>query len=178
MRRGYLVGHTKANLACWASVLILVGMVIFGATKIVIGLERNKPVGFLVFLSVIPACSAFLAAFIKPYLTHSGKSFLETQKAAHQDLKAQVSNRNSPAEIIMICAALYGTNVLRGDHLDDLQQSWIAEGIKGNTVPKKRSTTGSGCSTSSGCTTSGCGGGGGGGCGGGGGGCGGCSGGN
>lgn len=170
-RRGYLVGRTKGNLIRILSVLIFGGLLAFGGMKIAIGVQRNKPVEILVFLSAFTAFGAVVSIFNRPYRSHAGRSLLSTQRSAHEDLKPQVQDYQTDANVVMMCAALYGTSVLGGAHLDSFKQSWIAEGLQGNTVPSTTSGGGSGCSTSS-CGGSSCGGGGG--CGGGG--CGGCGG--
>ena len=142
----------------FAAAAPLVLWALFGATKIVVGLERGRPVGFLVLLVAVTAIAAVWAARI-PLRTRRADRLLAERRRDLTGLRATASS--APAQLSApehsIAYALFGAVVLLGPSAAlaaEVQSSaagWLGGG-------------------SSGCS-SGCGGGGDG-CGGG---CGGCS---
>jgi uncharacterized protein (TIGR04222 family) len=148
--------------------LMLIPLV--GAVKIIIGLDRGRPVGFLV-VGVIVA-SILIAVFLKkrPFRTRSGDAFLsQLQRQFPMPVFNKRNDYIGPTAGVETCAmmaALYGTSVFLGTDMNHLNAALN---------PSYTNNSGSGCS-SAGCGgggdgggSSGCGGGGCGGCGGGGG---------
>lgn len=138
----------------WLPALLMFGVAVLGAGKIAVGLSRDKPVMFLVFLTI----AAFMAAGLflgRGRLTDRGQAVTDALKKEHRLLTSGRVDAMSPLEAAML-VGLFGSVYLAGSELSvfhDMRQHWAA-------------------SSASGCGTSGCGGGGG--CGGGCGGCGGC----
>ncbi len=157
--RGYLVNQSEAfALRLWP-VLILVAVAAIGVVKIMVGLTRDKPVGFLGITVFVVFAMAIVCAQ-RPWQTHSGRRLLDRLKMKYPaSMQNQQQSEMSGSAIAML-AALYGATVLSDELFGGLKQAW-------------QSTSTSGAGGDSGCSGSGCGGGGGnggcGGCGGGGG---------
>lgn len=143
----------------------------FGLIKLVIGVERHKPVGILIAGSIILGMLCVILVSTGPRLTSLGSSLLEQIRARHAAL--QVTANNAPAALVgpdlTMAVCLFGPMVLMGGPYVGMQSF-----MHGNVVPGG-STYGNSCGSSCGSSGSSCGGGGGSGCGGGGG-CGGCGG--
>lgn len=130
-------------------VLIALGIpLVLGIAKLMTGIERHKPVGFLIALLVLTVF-ALLVTLVPPRATRAGRSTL----ADHKERHARAARAPLPSEL-PLAVSLAGLGVLAGTDYAILQK--VSRG------------------DSSGCGTSGDSGGGdgGGGCGGG---CGGCS---
>ncbi|MCG3174139.1 MAG: hypothetical protein GMKNLPBB_02363 [Myxococcota bacterium] len=56
MEKGYWVSPAKSRAAAWAATAIFAPVVIAGVLKIIVGVERDKPVGFLAALAFIAFC--------------------------------------------------------------------------------------------------------------------------
>jgi uncharacterized protein (TIGR04222 family) len=141
-----------------------------GLIKIIIGISRDKPVGFLVvgaILSLIPILIYFGRS---PFRTGPGNTVLSRLRRENSPLRTtQPSQAYKGRNAIPLAVALFG--------LAALQQTPYAA-MSANLAPPKRQFGdgfASGCGSSCGSSTSSCGGGGSS-CGGGGGGCGGCGG--
>ena len=138
-----------------------------GLVKILIGLSRNKPVGFLVVLVIVATATAVWAFGRRPRLSRQGRALLSRVCAEKSGL--QIWNPTVPTDL-PLAVGLFGLGVLASTELAvvtrDLQR--VPTGANSNT-----STCG-GLACSSGGGDAG--GGSGGGDGGGGGGCGGCGG--
>lgn len=130
-----------------ATVLPMVALLfVFGLIKVIVGAERDHPVGFLIILLVFTAVSGFALA-TSPSRTRAGKEALQNYKASN----ARASRAPLDHELVL-AVALSGAVVLSGTAYSPVYAA---------------SKTMSGGDGGGSC--------GGGGCGGGGGGCGGCS---
>jgi len=146
--------------------IALVGLV--GAAKISIGLERERPVGILVVLTVITGLIAFFMLFKSLHRSVRGNRYAKDFGERAEILRAAAASGGpglGAADVAMV-AGLYGVGVLGGVALGDLRM--IHQRYMHHTSDAHSSTAGSSCG-GSGCGGSSCGGGG---CGGGG--CGGC----
>jgi hypothetical protein len=133
-------------------------VLITGFIKIGIGVSRDKPVGFLIFLSVVTG--VLLILFCRPGLrTSQGSSTLNAMREANTSLQsnAAISLTTLAAADVALAFALWGPSMLTGLRLTPLHDMLIASG----------GSVGSGCGSGGGCGGGGCGGGGCGGCGGG-----------
>jgi uncharacterized protein (TIGR04222 family) len=145
----------------------LVLMMLIGVAKVFIGLERERPVAFLVMALVV---SLIVLCVV---LSKVARRTLAGEAAWKQMAKPAMAPRLKESEpalpeaghLAAMAVALVGTSALAGAGYEPLYQ----------TVHRPQASSSSGCG-SSGCGASGCGGGGGDGGGDGGGGCGGCGG--
>jgi uncharacterized protein (TIGR04222 family) len=137
--------------------LALLPLLGLAGVKIIIGLERERPVGFLVVLGVIALVFAAIVSF--PRLTGRGREALKNIQSIYAGLKdrAQEIRPGYATADMMMCAAIFGAGALGASEYAYAQRLF---------PQSSSSSSGSSCGSSSG------GDGGGGGCGGGG--CGGC----
>lgn len=163
---GLLLDDNQSAQARYWPALLVAGLAVFGTIKIVVGVYRDRPVGFLLLAVIVTFIVA--AVFLKRTLrSRAGDQLLNELRRKHSGLN--VAAHDMPATDLILATALFGTVVLNGGPLDELRAALAA--------PTKQGGGASGCGGhfGSGCGGGGCGGGGcgGGGCGGGG--CGGCS---
>ncbi|MFM8953206.1 MAG: TIGR04222 domain-containing membrane protein [Planctomycetaceae bacterium] len=165
--RGLLVGDWWTSAAPWVILGPAAATVGLGVTKIVVGVSRGKPVGFLVVGCVVLALISLLALARKPRRTrqgdavvhHAWKRFRESGQQHEWVNRRRTEVTLQPVGLMPLAIALLGTGALGGTTHAFLQ------------LPIERLRTGqSGADGGGGCGSSGDGGGGG--CGG----CGGCSG--
>ena len=153
---GLLMTHEeRASMRFWG-VLPYLMLLAFGATKLIIGDARDKPVGYLTALLAATAVLAVIRWASLDRRTHAGHKAVAAAVEREKRLKIAPTNPE-----IGLAVALFGTAVLAGSGWSDFHRLRTA-GDRGSGV----------------CGGGGDGGGGGGGCGGGGGGggCGGCGG--
>lgn len=174
---GLLLTERQAKLAQQLPASLIFAVLLLGITKIVVGISRGKPVGFLVVLCIITAIIGFCFLGVSVFRTRSGDRVLSKLRTRHANLRQTRAINNSQADSqLELAFALFSSEVLTDSSLTDLKQVL--------TPPvSSTSTSGSGDSSSwwsgGGGDGGSCGDGGGGGCGGGGcggGGCGGCGG--
>lgn len=143
-------------------------LLLLGVVKVAVGLERHKPVEFLVVAS-IATLAAMIWAAMAPRQSLAARHLLANLRAQHRDRLA-----DSAPDLVLL-AGLFGAVALTGSELATYKKVWRSSAAQGD-----GGGCGSGCG--GGVGDSGCGGGGdggggdagGGGCGGGG--CGGCGG--
>ena len=132
----------------------------FGAVKIAVGINRNRPVGFLVVLAIVALVTAFVV-FRRPARTSAGTSALQQYEKKAKKLKPKVKTGNLSGEQLALAVGVYGLAMIATPHLMGIHDAWRS------TFPPSTGMGGSGGCSASGCGGSGCGGGcGGGGCGG------------
>lgn len=131
----------------WQTAAIMLVPLLLGLNKVFVGVERAKPVGFLVMLLVVTLIAA-LVLLSAPLATKAGREALASQQARH----ARAARAPREHEL-MLAVALSGLVVLSGTSYAAMHKAAQADG-----------TSGSGCGSSDG--GGGCGGGGCGGCGG------------
>jgi hypothetical protein len=135
-----------------------------GVVKVWAGIERGKPVGFLIAVLVVLLVVAVICFLGRPFRSRRGDRLLAKLRQDNAALKCNTTARPDGllGSDISLALGLFGVGILTHESLAGLRQSMISSGGHGG-----------------GCGGGGCGGGGcgGGGCGGGGcGGCGGCGG--
>jgi len=137
-----------------------------GVLKIYVGIQRDRPVEYLVGMCFASLIISAIALLRRPLRTRYGDAVINYYEQRYSHLRHLGHHQRVVAQDDMLMAVgLFGMGSLVGSDLDYL-----------NTTLRPVPQGSSGCGSSSGgCGGSGCGGGGGG-CGGGGGGCGGCGG--
>jgi uncharacterized protein (TIGR04222 family) len=130
---------------------------ILGIAKVMVGVERHRPVGFLVILLIVTGALLVRFLIVGSHRSRRGDRVLARikQENAALESSARRANDNLAGDDLVLALGLFGTAILVSGPLASLQTA----------LKPPPSTSSSGCS-SSGCS-SGCGGGcGGGGCGG------------
>lgn len=169
--RGLVVPDDAARKAILFPLLIAFAAITVGVIKIAIGIDRDRPVGFLVLLCGIFFIISLVTLARRPVRSRYGDKVLDQMRARHVGPRELSGNESgiSGAEFATM-VGLFGFTALAGTGLEDLRQQLQP--------PAQAGGSWSGCGSGCGGGGSSCGGGGGG-CGGGGcggGGCGGCGG--
>lgn len=134
-----LTGGERANLRYWA-LLPYLTLLMFGATKWVIGDARDRPVGYLTILLIVTAILALIRAFTIPKLTRAGKAALAEARATSD----RIRRAPLPAEA-GIAVALFGTAVLAGSEFDAFHKMRAASGDGGSSGGGDGGGDGGGC---------------------------------
>jgi uncharacterized protein (TIGR04222 family) len=156
------------SVACVTAATIMAMPLLLGMPKIIIGISRGKPVGFLLIACVVTLIAAAVFLFARSRLTASGKVVLDKLRTKHgsvAELAGDAAAAFKPSELALVIG-LFGVAMLATGPLSAAYAM----------LPQTRNGRGGGGCGVGGCGGGGCGGGGGG-CGGGGcggGGCGGC----
>jgi uncharacterized protein (TIGR04222 family) len=172
--QGLLIPAARGASAQLVCTLVALTVPAVGVAKILVGLWRDRPIGYLAAMVVISVPVALLLFARRPHRTRRGDLALDHLRTTHGDLKSRVRrlvSATTPAAAagdpaLALGMGLFGLALLDGTDLSSLKRVLTPQGGRAD-------GSGSGCG-GGGCGTScGGGGGGGGGCGGGGGGCGG-----
>lgn len=151
--RGFMLDDAAAWRVRLYSALPLLLVCLFGGIKIMVGLDRGKPVGFLVVLTIILGVIALVLLLKRPSRTRAGDDAVAAAKRQHaRALRAPRSQEMGLAVALLGTAALSGTA--------------YAAYHNARTPPSSTSSDGSSTSSDSSGGDSGGGDGGGGGCGG------------
>ena len=135
-----------------------VPLLAIGAYRVMVGVERGKPVAYLVVLLVVTAV-LLGSDFRPPRRTPAGDRALKEERNSERELAAETRSGEIAVSSLPLAVALFGTAALWST------DPWLAAalGVSYRSMgPAFLSSVGSGCGGGSG----GCGGGGGGGCGG------------
>ncbi len=159
---GYLLNQTQRFTARMVPGLLMCFLLVFGIIKVAVGLERNRPVIFLI-LGLIAVLITFLTLIFSIRRSLAGDQMVRTLESQHHCLRTSPLTTASSGNQVALGAALFGSAALSGPALEDLKSAWKSTTPSGTYTG---SDGGGGCGGGAG----GCGGGGGGGCGGGGGG--------
>jgi uncharacterized protein (TIGR04222 family) len=164
--------ETRESIAAarWAPILLLSAVFLIGFVKVFVGVERDKPVVFLIVMVVALGILMALYFWRVPLRTRRGEELLRKLKNEHSLLRSiDLTTYDSVAGVhhlpgeLLLAAGLFGLTSLHHPDIVTLNKSLKPLSASGSST--------SGCGAATGC---GGGGGGGGGCGGGG--CGGCGG--
>ena len=168
-QRGLLLTPAQAAKVRWWPMLVALTVPAIGLVKIIVGLQRDRPVGFLALATVVTLVLGLIRFSRQPTLSRAGGRCLRRARQKQAALKAKAGylrQAHSPLEVALpLSVALFGTAVLASGHLSPLDDA-----IRRSRASATDSGSG-GCGTSGdggGGGDSGCGGGGCGGCGGGG----------
>ena len=169
--QGFLMSHDAAWIARFVPAILPVLVVLFGLAKIAVGVSRDRPVAFLIMLTLLVAVTG-VCFLPPPRRTRRGDktlSLLKQEKSPLQEA-ARASPQSLASSDVAMMVALFGVTSLAADPMMDLRTA-LRQPMKHGGAGGDSGASGAGCG--GGCGGGGCGGGGGG-CGGGG--CGGCSG--
>jgi uncharacterized protein (TIGR04222 family) len=168
-QRGLLLTPAQAAKVRWWPMLVALTVPAVGLVKIFVGLQRDRPVGFLALATVVTLVLGLIRFSRQPTLSRAGGRCLRRSRQEQAALKANAGylrQAHSPLEVALpLSVALFGTGVLASGRLSPLDDA-----IRRSRASATDSGSG-GCGTSGdggGGGDSGCGGGGCGGCGGGG----------
>ena len=106
---GLLLDDASVWRVRWYSALPLLLLIGFGATKMMIGLSRDKPIGFLVLLTILLVLVAIGFLVTRPSRTRAGDQALAD--ARHKHGRALRAPRNQE---LGLAVALLGTAALSG----------------------------------------------------------------
>jgi uncharacterized protein (TIGR04222 family) len=153
--RGLLLTESRRWSVGLASALPFALLAGFGLAKISVGIDRGRPVGFLMLLTALVAITALVLLLRRPERTRAGDALLAELNRRHAH--ARRAPRDSD---IGLAVALAGTTVLAGTAYASFHESRAASGnsSSGCSSGSSCSSDGGGSSCSSGC--GGCGGGG------------------
>ncbi len=155
---GLIVPRSGVHSSQWIPVVAMLLTTSIGWAKLVVGVERNKPVGFLVAMLVVSTIIAALF-FMRPHRTRAGDQLLSKLRQQHARLpRSCASGESLSATDIALMAGLFGMGGLVGSELAPLNEAWKYR--------KGPSSDGGGVANIAGCGGDGGGGGCGGGCGG------------
>ncbi len=139
--------------------LMMSGLLGLGVVRLVLGIMKGRPVGFLIMMMIFFVSFA-MGRVIAPHRTKKGDEAVEIAKARYAHIKSSTSSIvGLESQVLLSAFAIYGGTVLVGDP---------ALATLGNIIQPPSSSSsggGGGCGSGGGC--GGGGGGGGGGCGGG-----------
>lgn len=163
-KKGMVVADDAAGKAVLIPLLVAFAAIAVGVVKIIIGLNRDRPVGFLVALCILFTIASLVALARRPVRSRYGDKVLEQLRAKHVGPRGLGGNASSiSAQEFATMVGLFGFAALAGSGLEDLRQQLQPPAQTGGSW----SGCGSGCGGGgSSCGGGGCGGGGCGGCGG------------
>nr|WP_290223577.1 TIGR04222 domain-containing membrane protein [Trichocoleus desertorum] len=156
--KGLLLPYWRAFLGQWVPALLVIALLLLGISKISVGLERHKPVGFLMILCLFTGFAA-IRCLIPVRLSRYGQKVLQNLLQEKASLKQVALNGGVEHSSVGLAFALFGTASLSGKSFADLRFAL------GHSISSSSSGfdggggCGSGCGGSSGCGSSGCGGG-------------------
>ncbi len=120
VEKGFVVTASRASMIQWLTVLPFLGLLALGIAKIFVGVERDKPVGFLIFFSVICFITMLIVLACRPRLTRQAKAFLKEKQKENATLRTSKGELTSNNSHIGLAVALFGTGILVGSPLDEL----------------------------------------------------------
>lgn len=125
---GLLETKTSFAAAGFWPAMSLLALASFGAAKVVIGIQRERPVGFLVMLLVLTVALAVFFG-IRPRLTLRGRALLHELRQRSRRLARSTSKQvhaleNLDAPLLASQVALLGPSALSGTYLADARR-WL-----------------------------------------------------
>ena len=153
--RGFLETASSYRAASRAALLSMSPVALIGIAKLVVGIQRNRPVGFLTLFLILVGFTMYALAKT-PRLTATGARALERERRRHDRLKSKTLTKRSDIDEAAIAVALFGPTMLSSSFFG------LPEALQHDRASSSAGWWSSGC----GAGGSGCGGGGCGGCGG------------
>jgi len=153
IRQGWSPDPAAASRAQWGAALLPTMLLALGVAKIGIGIERDRPVAFLVVLCSVLALYVVGMLLSKPRCTREGRAVL--QRARRQHVAEQRAPRTTD---LPLAVALLGTAALSGSAFADYHQGRVPGDSGGSGCSGSTGGGGDGGGGGSGC--GGCGGGG------------------
>jgi hypothetical protein len=177
LRRGLIYDDSARNKMFFTRFIAVAGLFFLGLIKIIIGISLDKPVGFLIALTILGAVMSFFMT-VMPRLTDKGKKYLSDLKIVYAETAKKLkgsqiiektdSEKNLPtvygvdAWTAAGAVSLFGTSALIGTEFSFLNDTFEQARFTGD----GSSASCGGASCSSGDSGGSCGGSCGGGCGG------------
>jgi uncharacterized protein (TIGR04222 family) len=157
LARKLLIDDSRRWMLGLISALPFALLTLLGVTKIIVGMSRDRPVGFLIFLTLISGAVALLVLLKRPVRSRAGDTVLREMNTRHAHA------RRAPRDTdIGLAVALAGTAVLAGTAyagFHDFRSPSSGSSGSSDSSSASSDSSDSGSSCSSGC--GGCGGGGG-----------------
>ena len=121
-KRGLVVPDAAAQKAISIPLTITFAAIAVGGIKILVGISRDKPVGFLVVLCVLSAIATLFTLARRPLRSRYGDEVLECLQDRHARLRRVSRNASniSSAEFAMVIG-LFGMDALAGPELDTVR---------------------------------------------------------
>ncbi len=140
----------RISLCSW---VIMLGVLAVGMTKVVIGIQRERPVGFLFLLCLFVLGAALFFGLRKPHRTPRGDTALERLRRRNEALRTSVCANASvlAGSDVALAVGLFGVTALTGTQFEDLQRALMP-------APSTGGDGGGGSSCGGGCGGGGCGG--------------------
>ncbi|NVJ21043.1 TIGR04222 domain-containing membrane protein [Myxococcus sp. AM011] len=111
IQRGWLVDDTSATRARWVPTLPCIMVLLLGLAKIAVGLERERPVGFLVLFCCVTGLGIYFLGK-QVWSSRRGASVLATLRRQEQPLRVAAGSASSPEVLnshdVGIAVALFG----------------------------------------------------------------------
>ena len=123
IEEGMLATPGRRMLIRWVTTTPFLLLFLFGLVKISVGIDRGKPVVFLIVFSVICLLVTLVVLASPPRLTGYGKRFLARLKSRHFALRADKAQYTPDYAGIGLPVALFGAGVLIGSSYDSLGKS-------------------------------------------------------
>lgn len=162
--RGLLHAPGSAHLRCarWAANIPLLALATVGASKIVIGVQRDRPVAILVLLVLATIAFMWFARGPAAVRTRLGNKTLEVLNKRNAALRTTLMRR--PADLtgadLSVAVALFGVSVLAGGPYDWVAQTLVppssdsgstSSGDSSSSSSSSSCSSGSSCGGGSGC---------------------------
>lgn len=156
---GLICSRETARLVRLGSLIPFLAVLLLGSLKIMIGMQRDRPVSLLVMICVFTAALTLVFLVKRPHQTRRGSRLLRrlslSSAALHQTAASMRGRTTLKPQDVALAVGLFGMGVMANGSLRDLKLL----------IQPPGTSSGSGCG--GGCGGGGCGGGGcGGGCGG------------
>lgn len=121
--RGWEPSTATLNTArLWRALLVL-ALVGIGIAKIAIGISRDRPVGFLVVLTLATLLFGLILAFRIPRRTRSGEALVTRSRAEEAEIRQSLREPSlSPEWSLPMMVALFGGTALAGTTLASWQR--------------------------------------------------------
>jgi uncharacterized protein (TIGR04222 family) len=154
---GLVLANDRATVIQFFTGLVLTLVTLLGVAKTVVGLERGRPVGFLVTLTFVSLGLAIVFFTKRPLRSHRGDHVLAQLRERNAALRSTAGSRPEKlaADDVVLALGLFGMGIIATGPVADV-------GTAVQPAPGVGVGSGSGCGTGCG---GGCGGGGCGGCG-------------
>jgi uncharacterized protein (TIGR04222 family) len=137
---GLLMSHDELAVVRRRATLPYLLLFVFGATKLAIGLMRDRPVGFLTLLLVVTAVLAILRWLTVDPRTQAGHEAVDHARRQAARLKIAPTD-----DEVGLGVALFGTGVLAGSGWSDFHRMRSAAGDGGSSGTLGGGDGGGGC---------------------------------
>lgn len=114
---GLFLGKGEARRIGLMAALPLLALFAFGTAKVMVGLSREKPVGFLIAFLVVTAIAILVRIFAVDRRTQRGTLVLAEARVRHERLRRAPTTHETG-----VAVALFGTVVLAGSAFAGLHQ--------------------------------------------------------